>query len=233
MLHAKTEKELNAKLAALDLSVLRRSKGRKKRQVERSHAAHLLSTLPSQRLSFPLTLEHRDRPDFLLTMGKCSIGIEHTEAVPQNEAHASVLRDKLPCTHDVYFISRVVPGEQKKPSKQLIEEICGDKPGPPWEGDSVEREWAEAMAYFAVNKLNKAKAQGFQKFERNWLLIYDNWPLPMVDVSKASKTLSKLDSMRDVMTEFDSIFVMNDIKLWELSQRKNFVYDIIDPGSNS
>jgi hypothetical protein len=110
MLHAETEKELKTSLATLDLKVSPRSEGRTKEQVERYAAAHLLATLPSQRLSFPLILEHRDRPDFLLKMGKYSIGIEHTEAVPQNEAHASVLRH---AGHgpDVYFLGRHVPGE--------------------------------------------------------------------------------------------------------------------------
>lgn len=228
MLQVENEKELKMRLAALDLTVPPRSEGRTKEQTERYAAAHLLATLQSQRLSFPLKLEHRDRPDFLLSMGKDSIGVEHTEAVPQNEAHASVLRATCHGP-DVHFIHRSVPGEPKIRAKQLLSMIQTNEPGDGWVGDSAEREWAEAMAHCANEKLVKTRAPGFQKFNKNWLMIYDNWPLPHIDTSKAAAFLAGLLSVSDSLTVFDCIFVISDQKLFEFSRGEILTLDIVNP----
>ena len=148
MLVASNELELDRMLRGMDISVPRRSEGRTKDHTERYAIAHMLSALIGKdRLSFPLELIQRERPDFLLKTNDSQIGIEHTEAVPQNEAHKTVLRDKVNGP-EVYFISHHQPGESKKPAKELIQEIKVNHAGAGWTSDSVEREWSEAMFYF-------------------------------------------------------------------------------------
>lgn len=109
ILRADSSEELRIRLAELDIKVPARSQGRRNRQAERYCIAHLLATLSAD-LSFPLTLAHLDKPDFLLTMPGTEIEIEHTEAVPENVARANFLREKG-LGPEVYFIAHATPGE--------------------------------------------------------------------------------------------------------------------------
>lgn len=199
----------------------RRSKGRTKEHVERYAAVRLLVTLSPSRLDFPLRLTHRtpphDRPDFLLEMGARSIGIEHTEAVPQNEAHASFLREQGNGP-ETFFIPHTLPGEPRKSKQQLLEEIELDDPSDGWAGDSPEREWADAMAQSISAKVTGLSAPGFERFQEDWLLIYDNWPLPHVDPERAADFLFATLQQGAALNSFDWIFVVNDHNLWEFSR---------------
>jgi hypothetical protein len=56
----------------------------------------LLGSIPFGPEDFPLKLVKGERPDFALQLGGCSIGIEHTEAIPENVAHESTLRATRP-----------------------------------------------------------------------------------------------------------------------------------------
>lgn len=103
VLRADTPAELKARLAELDIDVPLRSEGRRNHHAERYCIAPMLATLPVEQLSFPLTLIHSDKPDFLLAMPSTDVGIEHTEAVPENIARADFLREKEGLGPDVYF----------------------------------------------------------------------------------------------------------------------------------
>jgi len=94
LLRATSFAELQSSLMALDISVPERSRGRQTHHAERYCIVHLLSSLGSGRLTFPLVVLHRDRPDFVLSMPNGNIGIEHTEAVPENVARSEVLREQ-------------------------------------------------------------------------------------------------------------------------------------------
>lgn len=215
ILRADTLAELKTTLAALDIEVPARAKARRSSQVERYCIAHLLATLPAERLSFPLTLTHRDRPDFLLAMSAGGdVGIEHTEAVPENVARAQVLRGNG-AGPDVYLIPRATPGEPRKTAAELRCEIEADAPGGAWVGDSTEREWAKAMAHCVKEKLPKAIVDGFVRYRANWLIVYDNWPLPSVDYAKAAKYLAPLLRETDAYAVFDAIFVHDDSYMCE------------------
>ena len=192
MLRAESLEKLRSLLAQMDMTVPADPKQRSTALLERYAAARLLSTLPSARLGFPLSLTHRnppdDRPDFLLDMGTRSIGIEHTRAIPQNEAHELTLR-RAGNGPDTHFIQRAQPGEPRKSRQQLIEEIKADDPGDGWAGDSPDREWAAAMFAFVSAKVVSSRKEGFQRFPENWLLIYDEWPLPDFNPEHAADIL--------------------------------------------
>ena len=217
MLQAFSDSELLRVLGEIDISVPRRSEGRTKEHTERYAVAHLLSALVGKdRISYPLCLIQRERPDFLLTLCAEQIGIEHTEAVPQNEAHRTVLREKENGP-DVYFISHHQRGEPKKFAKELIEEIEANQAGAGWAGDSVEREWADAMFHFIEQKVATLLKKGFERFEQDWLLIYDNWSLPALDRHKAAFFLQKLVNESEVPHEFARIYIITGQYLCEVA----------------
>jgi len=215
ILRADTPTELTDRLAGLDIDVPARSEGRRSQHTERYSIAHLLAALPIEQLSFPLTLTHSDKPDFLLEMPGSEVGIEHTEAVPENMANADFLREKEGLGPEVYFIPHARPGEPKKAADELRHEIEADKPGSGWCGDSPEREWAAAMAHYVEKKIPKAAADGFVRYPANWLIVYDNWPLPHIDYFKAATYLAPLLAAMRAFSVFDAIFVHDDSHMCE------------------
>jgi hypothetical protein len=226
ILRASTTEELKSGLAQLDIDVPDRSEGRSNHHTERYCIAHLLATLPETRLSFPLTLTHSDRPDFVLSMPKGDVGIEHTEAVPENVARAQFLRGKG-FGPVVYFTPHATPGEPRKTAAELRQEIESDEAGDGWAGDSAEREWAAAMAHYVKEKMTKATVDGFAHHAANWLLVYDNWPLPNIKFAKAASLLHQLLIELSTLTVFDTIFVLNDAQMCELGDSP-IVYAVAD-----
>lgn len=212
ILRANSIDELKQALKLLDIDVPRLSAGRKTPHPERYSIAHLLSTIPHCRLSFPLGLTHGDKPDFVLAMPSFNVGIEHTEAVPENGAHAQSLREKG-FGSELYLIHHASPGEARKSKTQLLDELQKNNSGDGWVGDSPEMEWAEALAYFVSKKI--AKAAACQRHAENWLLVYDNWPLPSVKIAKAIAFLApKLNDLTAFET-FDCVFVLDSSHLCE------------------
>lgn len=214
ILRADNAAELRGRLAELDIDVPARSQGRRNHHVERYCIAHLLATLPVDQFSFPLILAHSDKPDFLLTMAGAEVGIEHTEAVPENVARANFLRERG-LGPDVYFTPHATPGEPRKTADELRREIEADEPGPAWCGDSPEREWAAAMAHHVREKIPKATADGFARLPINWLIVYDNWPLPTIAYPKAASHLEPLLAEMGAFSVFDAIFVHDDSHMCE------------------
>jgi hypothetical protein len=164
----------------------------------------------------------------VLRMSGFEVGIEHTEAVPENVARANFLREKG-LGPDVYFTPHATPGEPRKTADELRHEIKADNPGSGWCGDSPEREWAAAMAHYVKEKMPKAIADGFVRYPANWLIVYDNWPLPAIDYSKAAKYLASLLAEMDAFSVFDAIYVHDDSHMCEF-RHAPFVYSLIKPG---
>jgi len=216
MLQAYSDSELLRTLANIDISVPTRSESRTKEYKERYSTAYLLSTLAEKGvLSYPLSLVKRERPDFLLTLGTERIGIEHTEAVLQNEAHKMGLREKG-YGPNIYFYSRHQPGELRKSKKELIEEIEANHAGDGWTDNSVEIDWAGVMFHSIEQKVIKLLKVGFERFDQDWLLIYDNWSLPRVDRKKASTFLNEYAAKSNALYEFARIYIITGQYLCEV-----------------
>lgn len=218
LLQARDEAEICRLLAQLDIAVPLRSEGRDTKVVERYAIAHLLATLPANRFDFPLAVFHRDKPDIVIQTASCTIGVEYTEAVPENLAHADVLRERTGGP-DTYWAGHHTPGEPKKTAKRLLRDIQANEPGDGWYGRQVEAEWVAAMAYCAESKIQKAAAADFDLFDENWLLIYDNWGLPNVDYGQAAPTLLAQLETLSAFSTYASIFVFNSSHLLEFRTR--------------
>lgn len=212
-LSANTPSELLKKIGKIDITVPPRSEGRTTEHSETYSICYLLSTLAeTDFIQWPLIIQKRERPDFYLKVGNTEVGIEITESVPQNEAAKEALRDSGNGP-DVYFISSVSPGEKKKNHKKLKKEICSNLPGDGWWGDQPEKEWAEAMLSTINKKTEKYLNPTYKKYSNNWLLIYDNWPLPHFDHKLSSQKLIKLLEHNSVFKLWDNIFIHSRKKI--------------------
>lgn len=176
---------------------------------------HLLGSIPLCSDDFPLQLAKRERPDFALQLGGRSIGIEHTEAVPENTAHESRLRAAL--GGGFHLVTPAAVGEARKSRKQLLKEIEENRFPPPMVGDSVERRWAEAMAHFIVRKVASAQKPGYAVYDEQWLAIYDNWPSFALERQHAIALLQEHLAADDPFGVFDRVFVLTGQVLVELA----------------
>lgn len=217
ILSAANAEEFKNALSAIDIHVPARTEGRKKDQTERYSIAHLMASLPSEELSYPLSLNHQERPDFVLTMVNKKIGIEHVEAVPENHVRASIFRKKG-VDHQVHLLQKHRQGESSRSNNAIMNEIIQDRAGAPWVGNEAEVEWADVMLYCIKSKAKILNKPGFTKFEENWLLVYNNWPLPRVYHEEASSLLAKSCVADGLLDEFSRIFVLDSKVMCEISE---------------
>lgn len=207
--------DLIDKLRTIDISVPLRTEGRTTEQCERWSICRFLSTYSeNDLLGFPLEVTKRERPDFLLSLPSRQVGIEITEAVPPDWAWADARREKLNYDN-LIFLHRFRPDELQRSKKEIDSIARGESRGDAWEGDSPEREWAHVMFHFAHSKAVSFAKPGYKQYDYNWLLIYDNWPLPAVDVSKAASYLSQQIDSFDMPLPFDCIFVECEHSIWQ------------------
>jgi hypothetical protein len=206
---ASSKSELMAILSEIDIRVPLRSEGRTKEHSETWSICYWLSTFPN--LAYPFLLTHRDKPDFYIKSGIQEIGIEHTEAIPSDYAHANAVSEKN--ADDTVLDMSLFQWGQKKTNQEIYDIVGRTKlTGPGWEGDSPEIEWALVMAKIINIKTIKLRKEGFSKFPTNYLLIYDNLPRPSyIDFSRSCPQLiTNLNSYWDSGVIFDIIFVQTD-----------------------
>lgn len=214
MITASTSGEFLSALDAQKIKVPLRTDGRTTTHTETYAIVKSLKFIAeSGELEYPVSLTKQERPDFILRHGNISVGIEHTEVVCPNVAGSDALRER---GHgpDVYYPRKSKPGERQLSAKRLIEEIEANDPGMPWMGDSVEENWAEAMAYHVHKKTELYRSIAFGTNEK-WLLLYDNWRSPGIDmplaIEKLELSLSNLEA-----PFFDKLLVLTDGELFLL-----------------
>lgn len=168
---------MRARLAATEIRVIRRPARRTHASRERYSAARMLASLAeSDLVVFPLTLEFREGPDVALHMPNISVGIECTDAIAQEWAEILDLRARE-YPEAITFPPRLKPGERSLSQEDIRAYASGTKKGPPWEGDAVEHDWAQAISHFAGKKLEMLRAGAYPEYADNWLLIHDEWAL--------------------------------------------------------
>ena len=141
-------------------------------------AARLLATLAeTDQLSFPLQIEHREKPDFALHLPQGTVGVECVEAVSEEWAQILAIRER-DFPDAMIFLPMLKPGEKKFSLEERVAIAKGETAGPPWVGKMAERQWAEAHAHFIAQKTKKLRNGNYSDFEQNWLLIQDDWAVP-------------------------------------------------------
>ena len=201
--------DLCRNLRKLSIKVPPRGPGRKTEHIERYAICKFLATFAGSSLfEFPLRVENCERPDIVLIMPSGEVGIEIVEAVPENEAAVDALAKKKGYTN-IRSIPTHRAGETKY-SRQTRDRIARNQyPMPPAVGDVFERNWADAMIYFYIKKIQSFRKSGFKKFNQNWLLIDDNWrPSPKEeDESIAADFLFREFKNQGGVKVFDRVFV--------------------------
>jgi len=223
LLSAPTLDELHERLPELNVSVPPHPAPRGTTP-EVYSVVRLLGSVPLAPHDFPLRLEKSERPDFGLYLGERSIGIEHTEAVPENLAHANRLRAAL--GRDTYLMRSAVIGEPRKKKGQLLAEIEEDRMPPPMMGDSVERGWAEAIAHFVDSKTASARKPGYAAHDEHWLVIYDNWPAPALQRQLALALLREHLEASEGFAVFERIFILDEHVLVDLGRGHSLTHHV-------
>ncbi len=227
---ASSRLDLLTSLRGIDISVPGRTAGRKTHHTELWTICRLLSTLAdSKLLAYPVSLMHRDRPDFHLQSGTLQIGIEVTEAVSeQYAAYAALAEREFPGVW-------IEPGHFKWGGPKLsVDEMRAilrrDKlTAEPWVGDIAEREWASYMASIVQTKAQKLNKSEFTKFGKNWLAIYDNLPMPNIHLGEAVGFLIPLLRSHWVQVPaFDAIFIEHGPVIAEISAKSKRHLCLID-----
>ena len=184
---AKDFRELDASLKQIDTTVPRRVDGRNRptRTTEVWTICHLLAALAeSKDLKYPISLLRSEKPDFQLHDGDGTTGIEVTEATTeQYSAYSSAVEKAGTGFLEPAHFRYSAPDLSSRQMDNLLRETELSSDG--WSGDSPEREWAQGIQSSIEKKLLTINIPGYQKFKKNWLAIYDNLPLPSINVGKA------------------------------------------------
>jgi len=213
-LSVRSYRELTTALSVIDLHVPERGDKEDKRkteQVERWSICRFLASYGNTWfVRYPLIVEKRDRPDYRLNSRSLLVGVEITEAVSEDMAHIDAMRhpgdEIIPLD-----VSLFRPGTPQRTTQELrgileasrvknaddaqvepadeFDPVGTRAMGPGWAGDGVERDWAEAMFSVITAKSASAQKPGYTYFDETWLLVYDNWSLPMLDVPRAMQHL--------------------------------------------
>jgi hypothetical protein len=200
---------LSNELRAIDITVPLRTEGRKTEHTERWVICRLLSTLNNcNKLTFPVSLTHRDRPDFLLGQGLHFFGIEATEAIIQEYAAFSALAERE-FPDALLDPGHFKPGSSQKKNNEMrciLRQV--QLTGPPSVGNRGAEDWAVHMESIVRLKLKKLAEKGFEKFDENWLAIYSNLSLPSCNILDASQRLvPKIANLWDCNPAFDRIYI--------------------------
>jgi hypothetical protein len=219
-LAARTPDELLTQLAAIDITVPLRTEGRTTSHCERYLAARLLSTLAdTDEISFPLEIVHQEKPDFALTIGAKTVGMECTEAVSSEWAQIDAIRER-DFPESMIMLPMFKPGSKTFSIEERVAIAKGRKDGPPWVGKMAERQWAEALAYFIGEKTKKLRAGNYSTFSEAWLVVQDEWRVPVYRLEDRREAAQMCAEMiQPLLTEpsFSRIYISNSSWLVRLA----------------
>ncbi len=227
---ASDRKSLFAVLKSTSIDVPTRTGGRKTEHTEKWVICHLLATLADINfLTFPLSLQHVDKPDFILEFNKTQFGIEVTEAIPPDYAKCCAMAENI-SPEPVIDLSLFKWGSSPKSTTELQEIISRSKlTGDGWTGDSAENEWANYINGAISTKLGKLNNAGYKKLPDYWLSIYDNLPLNGINTKKATNILiSKFFKNWRGSRTFKHIFIETGPIIIDISGNIPTEYDLLN-----
>ena len=217
-LAAETAPALLAALRKIDITVPHITEGRRSQHRERYLMARFLATAAeSQRVRYPMEVEHRDKPDFVLHLDTDRVGVECVEAVPEEWYEIEAIRERS-YPDALNWGQSFKPGEKVFTAEQKVEVASGVRAGPPWVGSMAEAQWAEAMEHFIRIKTEKLRTGNYAEFPHMWLLVQDEWRVPMYSREQVEEAAALcLPRIADLQVEpcFTSIFVCS--RGWLLS----------------
>ena len=218
---AENKDALFAILGGIDIRVPPRNKGRTTEHCEKFVICRLLATFGfCNLLSFPLSLEKREKPDFLMTTGGIKIGVEVTEAIDENLAKAA----RYISTENGLIDQSQFPWEGEKRSYKEIAQVI-DQPrlaGPGWLGKGMESEFARMIRDVTQKKANKL-VHHYNRFDQDWLVIYDNQSSAGLEFEEGANKVQQ-----GINSEFHKVIIVNDDDLVVFSNGSHKRYPVHD-----
>lgn len=200
-------------LRAIEKHVPLRSKGRKTEHTERYSLVSFLEAFHSESFfTFPFQVFFRDRPDVLVTSSVGNIGIEISESIPEQLARAEFLLEKNFKGHAVLepeFFGWNAPDRTDAEIMEILQASQVHLIGQGVYGYSIEEKWITGIEERISSKTKNFSKTGFEKFDKNWLLIYDNQTNDYLDMSYVSHKLSPYiaNYWNSNNPTFDKIFI--------------------------
>jgi hypothetical protein len=190
----------------------------------------LAALATADNLSYPLALNHRDKPDFQLSQGQKYIGIECTAALDQNVEAIFALAEQegkrvMVASDEFEPEAPPLTAEQKR---QII-----DRPQrittPGFGDDGMEHKWSEWMFKKIKDKTTDFQRTDFKKYNENWLLIFDGSLVRLAETTTAVNYL-KSDMYSYWLQDscYDRIFVQTYGGLVDIRPNKWHVHPRID-----
>lgn len=188
---ASSPADLDSKVRANDVRVPGRMQGRTTEKRETWIACRFLATVArSDLLQFPVRVEHGDRPDLVLSRPNGRIGVEIVEAISTDQAKVDAIVER-DGSSGFRPLPRYRASDRPRSRAEIRALARGEFQMLPRMGDSVERDWAEAVLYVVARKAVSFHKPGFARHPTNWLLVYDNWqPLSALNEELAAERLN-------------------------------------------
>jgi hypothetical protein len=211
-------------ILSIEKSVPLRSKGRKTEHTEHYSLVSFLEAFHLENLfTFPFQVIFRDRPDVLITSSVGNIGIEITESIPEQLANAQFLLEKNFKGYAVLepeFFGWDAPDRTDAEIMEILQASQVHLIGQGMSGNSVEERWITGIEGCITKKTAKLLKPEFDKFDINWLLIYDNQSKPMLNKKYVSDSLHPFlgSYWNGINTTFDKIFIDSGKHFFMLSR---------------
>ena len=193
-----------------------------RKYLEAYQAEQLLRLLDeTDELEVPVCIEHRDKPDFVLSTRHLKIGLETS-----NFSDEEVMRaDHLHFTRfPKAFITTtgLRDGVSRRPNDEIAETMLSFDS--PWEGvaDGAEHVVRKILGSIRL-KRQKFHSPDFEKFDQNWLLLtdYQNPFSESLTDSILAQRLGAASNQPDTMgSEFDRIYIFNGARCFRLQKGK-------------
>lgn len=178
---AESAQQLLSFAKSLEIAVRPRGEKRHKDQTEAfSSRSFLIALAGTHHIKYPIKVIPSDKPDLDLIFNNDKVGVEITEAIPEDFARAEVLA-KRQYPDAIVDRSLFLWGSARKSNSELhniLRASSNKLIGSGWEFDSAEQEWANAIFDTICKKIEKINKEEYRAFPRYWLLIYDNLQLP-------------------------------------------------------
>jgi len=183
-----------------------------RKHIERSQIEALFQRLQRLRERMPNTIEAAESPDFILRFGEERVGLEVTRSVWQEYVRGSKLHDSLYPAEWV-ITTNLMDGARRRSSDEVAAEMLNSGEDAPWKSCEQEmKDWGDKIAHSLSAKRERLNQQTFQKYSKNWLLIYDQ-PGLANDTFTADRACRHLTALfaapREHHLDFDAVFLLS------------------------
>lgn len=187
--------DLLKKFSNIDCSVPERTQGRTSDHNERySLKIYLIRLSYNKLLRFSLRIRKREAPDFLIfNDDETTTALEETTATIGDFEQAQTELEKSPegtmLESGLFKLeqSPLPKGKYKEALRKPGEKLVGDG----WDGNSLEREWADIILRAIDKKTKSLNGLHFKTADRDELLIYYNGPAAGIDIKDALPLLKQ------------------------------------------